>query len=83
MFYGKGEVQYFASAMNRQYSTWQAPKLLMSEIIRHACENQYRFFNFGASGGNEGVEKFKSRFGGEKREYIQLRVKHKLLQFLR
>jgi lipid II:glycine glycyltransferase (peptidoglycan interpeptide bridge formation enzyme) len=32
-------------------------------MIRHAVEHGYRWFDFNPSGGHEGVQKFKARFG--------------------
>ena len=44
MFYGKGEVQWLACDEPAVFHL-AGSQTLMSEIIRHACENQYRFFN--------------------------------------
>lgn len=79
LFYGKGDVQYFAGASAREFSALQAPKLLMSEIIQDACHRGYLSLNFGASGGLSGVEQFKRLFGAEPVQYRRIRLTHPLL----
>ncbi len=80
LFYGKGEVQYFAGASLRQYSEYQAPKLLMCEMIRDACERNFAYFNLGASGGLKGVEQFKRLFAAKEYTYNQYLIVHPLLK---
>jgi len=76
MFYGRGEAQYFAGASDPNFGKMGSSKLLMSEIIRDACERGYRKLNFGSSGGLEGVEQFKESFGGHRTSYRRLRFIH-------
>lgn len=83
MFYGRGEAQYFASASDPQYAKYGSSKLVMSEIIRDACTRGYSIFNFGASGGLEGVEQFKEAFGGQQKTYLRLRFIHPGLRILK
>jgi len=82
IFYGKGEVQYFAGAMDERFSEWNGSKILMSEIIRDACERGFSCFNFGAGGELGGVAQFKESFGGVKTPYLFLRITHPFLRFL-
>ncbi len=79
ILYGKGEAQYFAGASDLHDSKVNAARLLMSEIIRDACLRDYRIFNFGASGGLEGVERFKRIFGGNPHVYYRRVYSHPLL----
>jgi len=83
ILYGKGEVQYFAGASDHQSSREQGSKLLMSEIIRDACERKFVLFNFGASGGLPGVEQFKRLFGGILIMYQRMRLRHPLWPIIR
>ncbi len=82
MFYGKGEALYHSGARNDSYSELNGSKLLMADMIQDASERNISVFNFGASGGLQGVERFKEIFGGEKTTYLTLRIKHPLLRFL-
>jgi hypothetical protein len=83
MLYGKNEVNYFIGASDIAYSRMQAPKLLMFEIIQDAIAQGYRQFNFGASGGMEGVERFKRHFGGQAQRYTQIRYTHPVLEIVK
>lgn len=80
LFYGRGEAQYFAGASDSQRLELNGSKLLMSEIIRDACERGFQRFNFGASGGLQGVERFKEIFGGRPASYTRLRFTHPWMQ---
>ncbi|MEW6238317.1 MAG: GNAT family N-acetyltransferase [Candidatus Omnitrophota bacterium] len=83
IFYGKGEVQYFAGASDLRFSNDQGSKILTSEIIRDACERGCALFNFGASGGLPGVEQFKRLFGGGMAIYRRMRFLHPWLNIIR
>ena len=80
VFYGKGEVQYYAGARDENYSQLNGSKLLMSEIIRDACERGFSTFNLGG-GDLSGVVQFKESFGGKPIPYSQLRFHHAFLAF--
>lgn len=82
VLYGKGEAQYFAGASDLLDSKLNAARLLMSEIIRDACLRGFRIFNFGASGGLEGVERFKGIFGGNPHVYYRRVYSHPLLALI-
>ena len=83
IFYGKGDVQYFAGASDRNSSDNNGSKLLMSEIIRDAVERRYTSFNFGGSGGASGIEQFKERFGAKKVNYFRLNLMHPVVRLFK
>ncbi len=80
ILYGKQEVQYLAAARDHRIGKLNPSKLLLSEIIKDACERNFLSINFGASAGLKGVERFKEVFGGEKVNYLKLRVFHPLFR---
>lgn len=65
-FYSKKHVTYWHGAARSNYFNVRPVNLLMYEIIRHACEHGYQWFDFNPSGGHEGVKNFKSSFGAKK-----------------
>ncbi len=79
VLYGKGEAQYFAGARDPEYSNINAPVFLISEIIKDACLCGYKNFNFGASSGLEGVQRFKESLGGKETTYFKVIYHHRLL----
>ncbi len=82
VFYGKNEVQYFAAARDPRVSKLNASKFLLSEIIKDACQREYSLFNFGASSGLKGVERFKEIFGAQKWRYYRLRFIIPVVRFI-
>lgn len=69
MLYGKNEAQYHTGARDAERAPDGTPKLLMAEIIRHACGEGIGWLNLGASAGIAGVERFKELFGAKKTLY--------------
>ena len=66
-FYSK-TIYYIFSSFNESYSTFNATSLLLNNLIKKACQkNIYKYINFGSSGTNEGLKKFKEGFGAEKK----------------
>jgi lipid II:glycine glycyltransferase (peptidoglycan interpeptide bridge formation enzyme) len=63
MFYWNRHAAYWHAAADREFLAIEAPKLLLSAIIRDACSRQIRYFDFNPSGGHAGVAKFKGYFG--------------------
>src|SRR6185437_13540483 len=61
--YAKSHVSYWHSAVLESPRHLRPATLLIYEMIRHAVEHGYRWFDFNPSGGHEGVQKFKARFG--------------------
>jgi len=62
-FYSPTHVVYWHGAAQEKYFSMRPVNALMVEIIKHACENKYRWFDFNPSGKHEGVRKFKQSFG--------------------
>jgi lipid II:glycine glycyltransferase (peptidoglycan interpeptide bridge formation enzyme) len=61
-FYAKNHVVYWHGATLEAYFKLRPVHLLMSEVIKHACDNTYTWFDFNPSGGHEGVWRFKKSF---------------------
>jgi hypothetical protein len=66
-FYSKSHVVYWHGAAAARYFTHRPVNLLLYEVIRHACESNYSWFDFNPSGGHEGVKAFKQHFGATSR----------------
>jgi hypothetical protein len=66
------------NASLEEYFEYYPNNLLDKELIKYACENGFKYYNFGASGNLEGVRKFKERFGAEKVEVKQYFVQSRL-----
>jgi len=62
-FYSPSHVVYWHGAALSSYFKIRPVNLLMYEIIRHAAENKFKWFDFNPSGGHEGVKAFKRNFG--------------------
>ena len=66
----------------REYSTYNAPSLLISESIRVATQEGYEHFDFGHSGKLTNLIKFKERFGAERVEINRYRINSNLSTIL-
>jgi len=64
-FYAKNHVVYWHGAAYSEHFGFRPVNLLMYEVIKHACQQGYSWFDFNPSGGHEGVMKFKQSFGAE------------------
>jgi lipid II:glycine glycyltransferase (peptidoglycan interpeptide bridge formation enzyme) len=64
-FYSKRHVVYWHGAGLSDYFHLRPANLLLSEVIKHACEDGYWWFDFNPSGTHEGVANFKRRFGAK------------------
>ena len=62
-FYAKRHVVYWHGASLSDFFHLRPVNLLLYEVIKHACDDGYRWFDFNPSGGHEGVMKFKRSFG--------------------
>ena len=49
--------------MKREFSALSPNNALLETVIREACENGVKIFDFGASGPLDSVRKFKESFG--------------------
>jgi hypothetical protein len=63
--YAKMHVVYWHGAALEDYFALRPVNLLFYEIIRHASEVGYRWFDFNSSAGLEGVRRFKESFGAK------------------
>ena len=70
LVYWNRMVHGFHAAALKEYFDCCPNNILHMEAIRDAIKNNYRFYDFGASGGMEGVIRFKESMGAEKREFI-------------
>ena len=68
LVYWNRMVHGFHAAALKEYFDCCPNNILHMEAIRDAIKNNYRYYDFGASGGMEGVIRFKESMGAEKRE---------------
>lgn len=62
-FYSMHYVNYWHGASLSNYYHLRPVNLLMHDIIKHACENNYKIFDFNPSDELDGVTRFKKSFG--------------------
>ena len=77
LYYGKN-VFYWISSYLKEYEIYRPTNLLLKDSIEQACDEGYKYYNFGASGNLEGVRKFKESFGAERIEIKQYLVQSRL-----
>ena len=77
LYYGKN-VFYWISAYLKEYEIYRPANLLLKDSVEQACDDGYKYYNFGASGNLEGVRKFKESFGAERVELKRYRVLSRL-----
>lgn len=65
VFYCNQIVSYWHGASLQQYFNCYPNNLLHVEIIKDAITRQYRYYDLGKSGGQEGVVKFKKSLGAK------------------
>jgi hypothetical protein len=80
LYYGKN-VFYWISAYLKEYEIYRPTNLLLKDSIEQACDEGYKYYNFGASGNLEGVRKFKESFGAERVVLTRYRVLSRLGNF--
>lgn len=66
IFYHNRHVVYWHGATRESYFSYRPGCLLMTEIIRDACQKGFRYYDFNPSGGLKGVETYKERFGAQR-----------------
>lgn len=64
-YYGKN-VFYWGSTILDKTEIYRPINLLLKDSIEHACNEGYKYYNFGASGNLDGVRRFKESFGAER-----------------
>ena len=78
--YGTNYVMDFFK--KRGWLTWGID---INEGIKQVSGNQYKgdfsYYDFNPSGGHESVERFKGRFGAEKRPFTRITISSPLIQF--
>ena len=63
--YSKHHVSYWHGAVLESSMPFRPVNLLMYSILQNACMSGFRWFDFGLSGGHEGVSSFKRSFGAQ------------------
>jgi hypothetical protein len=63
VFYWNGHAVYWHGATDVRFAAQRPANVLHADIIRDACEREYRWYDFSPSGGHEGVARFKAGFG--------------------
>lgn len=63
VFYQNNHAVAWHGACLQSHFECRPNNLLYAEIIRDACNNGYKYFDFNPSGGHEGVVRFKESFG--------------------
>ncbi|NWG20298.1 MAG: GNAT family N-acetyltransferase [Chloroflexi bacterium] len=69
VFYHNQQAFYWHGATLQHYFNHHPGPLLMTEIIKDACQIGIRYLDLGPSGGLPGVEHYKESFGAEKRYF--------------
>jgi hypothetical protein len=72
IFSWNGHVMYWHAANLELAFELRAANLLLANAIEDSCERRCRWFDFGSSGGHEGTEAFKRRFGATERPLTRL-----------
>jgi hypothetical protein len=80
IFYWNQVVSYWHGAALKDYLDCYPNNLLHMEIIKDACHKDFRYYDFGPSGGQDGVVRFKKSFGAEKREFLSGHRKYRWLK---
>ncbi len=70
VFYHNRIALYWHGATCEEHLRSSPDPLLMSTIIEDACRNGLEYVDFGPSGGIEGVELYKTKFGAEKMGFM-------------
>lgn len=65
VFYQNKHAVTWHGACLQSHFNYRPNNLLYAEIIRNACENGYKYFDFNPSGGHDGVVRFKESFGSK------------------
>lgn len=74
VFYYAMTVFCWGNTYLEDYGTFNPVSKLINNSIKQACQEGYKYFNFGASGKLKGVRRFKESFGAEKVDINKYRV---------
>jgi hypothetical protein len=69
---GSDDVLYWSGAMDREHQGVAPSNAIIRDAIAAACERGLSYFDFGASGRLTGVERFKTSYGAQPREFHSL-----------
>ncbi len=83
VFYWNQHVDWWHGASFEKYFSYCANNVLQHDIIKHAVENGYTFYDFNPSGGHAGVEKFKKSFNAQKVEFARYAEEANLVKWVR
>ncbi len=75
IFYWNRIVSYWHGASLQDYFSCYPNNMLHMEIIRDAAARNFTYYDFGASGGQEGVIRFKRSFRAEEYPFVSGRLK--------
>ncbi|MGZ7160967.1 MAG: GNAT family N-acetyltransferase, partial [Methanobacterium sp.] len=75
-------VNLYMSAFLPEYGTFQPTGLLYNEIIKQACQEGYKYVNFGNSGTLKQLISVKEKFGAEKVEVNRYVIHSNLAKLL-
>ena len=70
IFYWNRVVSYWHGASLKDYFDFYPNNLLHMEIIKDALDKGYSYYDFGPSGGQQGVIRFKQSFGAEQYDFL-------------
>ncbi|UCF78319.1 MAG: GNAT family N-acetyltransferase [Candidatus Eiseniibacteriota bacterium] len=82
-FYFGNTLMAWLSGQSEEGRNLRASHLVYAEMMKHACENNYSVFNFGASGSLQGVRFFKESFGAREYSYSIFTYESGLFRFAR
>ena len=77
IFYWNRIVSYWHGASQQDFFSCYPNNMLHMEIIRHAAKAGYQWYDFGPSGGQEGVTRFKRSFGAVELPFVDARRKYR------
>jgi Acetyltransferase (GNAT) domain len=73
-FHYSKTIYFWGSAFFDEYGTFNPTSLLFNDSIEQACQENYKYINFGGSGKLKGVRRFKEGFGAQKVEISRYKV---------
>ena len=77
IFYWNRIASYWHGASHQDYFSCYPNNLLHMEVIRHAAAAGCQYYDFGPSGGQEGVARFKRSFGAVEMPFVAAHRKYR------